>query len=352
MAVTLRDVARQADVSLKTVSNVVNERPHVREETRARVMDAIQRLGYRPNLSARQLKYGRSGFITLAVSELRNPYFAELATRITAEAARLGYIALLEITEGDREHERLILNGAQTHMVDGVIFSPTMSSVADIAARQDTVPMVLLGEREAPPGFDRVAVDSVAASDAMVTHLIATGHRRVAALGALPEIGTASVRLAGYRQAMAHAGLPVDPALIIDVPSYTRANGRDAMLRLLTQPDRPDAVFCFSDLLALGAIRACQESGVDVPRDVAIAGFDDLDETRFYTPSLTTITPDMDFLARRALRVLDDRIRGRVEPGEGGLVDVPWRLTVRESTGGPHVRPSSRSGSSTHPAGS
>ncbi|GAA1567310.1 MULTISPECIES: LacI family DNA-binding transcriptional regulator [Kribbella] len=331
MAVTLRDVALQAGVSVRTVSNVVNGKPHVRPVTRARVLDAITALGYRPNLSARQLKYGRGGFLALVVPELEAPYFAELAALFTQVCVERGYLGLLESTGGTREHEQLVLRGAQTHMIDGILFSPLSLSGSELAERSPSQPMVLLGEREPPSGWSRVAVDSVAASRAVTEHLIATGRRRIAVIGHYEHdhsIGTGLLRFRGVIEALDAAGLAFDRQLLLGVRKYDQESGRRAMLTLLERAERPDAVVCFNDLMALGAIRACYEAGVAVPDEIAIAGFDGNRQTAFSTPSLTTITPDMEALVRSAVGLLIDGC------DDGVQVDVPWSLTIRESTAG------------------
>lgn len=338
MAARLRDVAELAGVSVKTASNVINNYPHVKPSTRARVEAAVKQLRYRPNESARQLKHGRSGFLALAVPQLDSPYFAELATRLSAEAARQGYIMLLDITGADSEAERVVLDGVRSHIIDGLIFSPLTVSAAEVAARGEDRPMVLLGERVIADNCDHVAVDSVAAAAAMTAHLIETGRRRVAAIGRESVMGTASVRLAGYRQALADAGLPYDPELVIAVKQYNRADGKAAMQRLLARDRPPEAVFCFNDLMAVGALRACAEAGVRVPEEIAIAGFDDIPECEFITPSLSTVAADLDALSREALRLLLSRVAGSTDPIE--RVRVPWELKLRESTGSPARPPS------------
>lgn len=336
MAARLKDVALRAGVSVKTVSNVVNNNPHVRPATRQRVQKAIQELDYRPNLAARNLKSGRSGFIGLAVPELRTPYFAELTSKIWAEAERLGYVALLDITGADPDAERMVMSGVSARLIDGMIFSPLSLEAQEIADWRADVPVVLLGERAVPPGYDHVAVESVPAARRITEHLIATDHRRIGAIGHVPSQGTSSVRLEGYRQALESAGLPFDRDLVIDVPDYSRGSGHEAMNRLNSLAEPPDAVFCFNDAMAVGAVRACHEAGLRVPSDVAVAGFDNIPESSYTTPSITTIAPDMDVLARESLRLLIRRIDAarngsRVEPVD---VSVPWRLSIRESTGG------------------
>lgn len=330
MTVRLKDVAQRAGVSLKTASNVVNDYPHITPATRARVKAAIEELRYQPNISARQLKHGRAGFLALAVPWMNEPYFAELASRFTQAAAGLGYIMLLDTTRADLEAERLVLDGIRSHVIDGVIFSPLTVSAAEIRARVDGVPMVLLGERAVVDRFDHVAVDSVAAARAMTGHLIGQGRRRVGAIGQQSREGTGLVRLEGYRQALAENELSYDPALVVPVDGYGRSDGRDAMHALLSLPEPPDAVFCFNDLLAIGALRACVEAGVAVPGQVAVAGFDDIEEGRFSHPTLSTISTDLDVLTSEALRLLISRVKGEESAPTSML--VPWTLRAREST--------------------
>lgn len=337
MAVRLRDVAERAGVSLKTVSNVVNGAVNVRETTRLKVQRAIDELGYRPNLAARNLKYGRGGFLALAVPELAIPYFSELAAKFDAAAAELGFMMLLDITRADPNIERVVLSGVETRMIDGVVFSPMSLDVGDIqkSVRAD-VPTVFLGERAIPAGVDHVAVDSVAAAQSMTQHLIDIGRQRIATIGRGKGVSTGSVRQQGFSMAMEAADMRIDPAYLRATDEYSREAGRNAMHDLLRLPTPPDAVFCFNDVLAIGALRACAEAGLVVPDDIAVAGFDDITESRFCTPTLTTITPDMDLLVEHVLRLLRRRIEGYDGPAE--RVHVPWTLTVRESTRGRRVR--------------
>ncbi|SOC53841.1 LacI family DNA-binding transcriptional regulator [Ornithinimicrobium cerasi] len=334
MAVRLKDVALHAGVSVKTVSNVVNDQPHVSPGMRERVSASLTALGYRPNLAARQLKHGRGGFIALALPQLTQPYFAEVAARLSEQATRRGFLLLLDETGGDPEQERLVLSGIRAHMVDGVILSPLTLTAEEIAARTDSLPLVLLGERRTPTQFDHVAVDSVAASRAMGEHLLGTGRRRLAALGRQLREGTASVRLRGYREALDAAGVELPAERVVRVRGFGRAEGYLGMRALLDLPaaHRPDAVFAFNDLMAVGALRACFEAGVRVPDDIAVAGFDDIPEGRFHTPALTTIRPDLDALTRNVLDLLIDRINGST--AQPAHPDVPWSLLPRESTTG------------------
>uniref|UniRef100_UPI0027411A2B LacI family DNA-binding transcriptional regulator n=1 Tax=Actinoplanes sp. RD1 TaxID=3064538 RepID=UPI0027411A2B len=255
MSATLRQVAERAGVSVRTVSNVVSGFALVAPETRSRVQAAIDELQYRPNAAARHLRGGRSGLIALAVPEIASPYFSELAGLLAEEAGRRSLLLLIQQTGGDAKVERTLIDGVPGQTVDGVILSPWALSPAEITRRASDVPVVLLGEQDAGGLFDHVAVDNVAAARETTRHLIERGHRRIAAVGPQPHLenGTAARRLEGYRQALAEAGLPADPALEIPVARLHRTDGADAFPHLR---GRADAAFCFSDQLALGLMSA------------------------------------------------------------------------------------------------
>jgi DNA-binding LacI/PurR family transcriptional regulator len=329
----LKDVAERAGVSVKTVSNVVNGYVHVRPDTRARVMEAIAALDYRPNISARNLRGGRTGIIALAVPDFDIPYFAELAKYVVNAAARHGWTVLIDQTNGDPEQERLVASGIRDHMIDGLIFSPLTLAGADLDAGAKATPMVLLGERVAHGPADHVAIDNVAAARDVTAHLVGLGRRRIAAIGAqhTAEAATARLRLAGYGEALRTAGLEHDEALIAPALAWHRADGAEAMSALLAAGARPDAVVCFNDTLALGAMRALHDAGLRVPDDVAVAGFDDIEDGRFSVPTLTTVAPDKADLARIAVDLLAARLTAAegMPPSEQ---TVPHRLIPREST--------------------
>lgn len=335
MAVTMRDVAASAGVSIKTVSNVINDYPFIKPATRARVLHAIEELGYRPNLSARNLSRGRTGLIALAVPEIDAPYFAEMARLVIAAAETQSWTVLIEQTDGRRSRELMALQGVRTHLVDGVILSPLALGPADLPDELGEGPVVLLGERMSDVRLDHVAIDNVAAAREAVGHLAATGRRRIAAIGAQnrESAQTAHQRLAGYRRALEQAGLAYATDLVVGADEWHRSAGADAVRRLLALDDPPDAVFCFNDLLALGALRALHEARVAVPRDVAIAGFDDIEDGRFSTPSLTTVAPDKRQIARLSVDLLASRLRTYPPPPPPQEITARHRLVIRESSG-------------------
>jgi DNA-binding LacI/PurR family transcriptional regulator len=338
MATTrLRDVAERAGVSIRTVSNVVNGYAHVAAETRQRVEKAVAELGYRPNLLARNLKRGRTGMLALVVPELDVPYFSELARAVIAEARQYGYTVVIDQTDGEPDREReLIMGGASAARFDGVILSPLSLSQADLAQRDGSDPLVLLGERIAESPYDHVAIDNVAAAFSATEHLLGLGRTRIAAVGNQPyDTGeTAQLRTRGYRDAHAAHGVPVDESLIVATHRFHLSDGAEAMAALLDHTDGPpEAVFCYNDLLALGAIRTLLTRGLRVPEDVAVVGFDDIETGRYNTPTLTTISPDKTQIAQLAVERITRRLDDAPEDPPVELW-APHQLVVRESTVG------------------
>jgi DNA-binding LacI/PurR family transcriptional regulator len=334
MAVSLKDVAQAAGVSIKTVSNVVNDYPFVSDETRSRVQSVISQMGYRPNLSARRLRKGRSGLIALSLPEIAAPYFAELADQVVAAAEKRGLTVLIDKTGGQRGHEQIAASGIRDNLVDGTIASPLAMTARDVETLGRTHPLVLLGERLAHVAVDHVAIDSVGAARAATKHLIDIGRRVIAVIGTGDQISkTGRLRLHGYEEALADAGLPQDPSLHGDAVWFHRPDGYAAMRRLLIHRPDIDGVFCFNDLLAIGALRALREGGRRVPEDVAIVGFDDVEECLYTSPPLTSVSPDKRAVAESAVELLVQRMEdtGPMQPRE---VFPPYRLVIRESTGG------------------
>ncbi|GAA4938893.1 LacI family DNA-binding transcriptional regulator [Streptomonospora halophila] len=337
MPVTMRDVARHAGVSVKTVSNVVNDFPHVSPSTRERVLASISVLGYRMNFSARNLSLGRTGMITLAVPELRLPYFSELSDEVIVAAAERGYTVLVERTGGVRERELEVLTSDRRRMTDGLIFSPLGLRPSDAHRLEVDYPLVLLGERALHGSVHHVAMGNVAGARAVGEHLLERGRRRIAVVGSYDTrgAGAGSLRTQGFTRALADAGIEHDPRRTGEALEWTRTTGAEAMRRVLDRGVGVDAVYGLNDVLALGAMRVLYERGLRVPEDVAVAGFDDIEEGGFSCPSLTTVQPGRPEIARTAVWLLVDRIARGAPAGPGGreLVVAP-ELVVRESTGG------------------
>lgn len=335
MPATLREVAERAGVSVRTVSNVVNDFPQVAPETRAKVQRALDELGYQPNAVARTLRRGRSGLIALVLPELDVPYFAELTRAVIEQAAAAGYTVVVDQTDGDPVREReLVMRGSRAAMFDGLIFNPLALGDADLRDRPSSTPVVLLGERVVQGGLDHIMVDNVGAAELATRHLIELGRQRIAAIGDQSDESrrTGRLRTEGYQNALRAAGLEIVPELIRPTEFFHRADGAAAMADLLALPEPPDAVFCYNDLLALGALRTILSRSLRVPEDIALVGFDDIEDGRYSTPSLTTIRPDKTQIAKHAVQLLLNRLDGDQSPP--AELPADYDLAIRESTTG------------------
>lgn len=332
--VRLVDVAARAGVSMKTVSNVVNGKSSVNAEMRERVLAAIDELGYRPNATARRLVTGRTGLIAVALPVINVPYFAELAQCLESVARERRFRVLVESTGGDPERERDVVSQQEAGYVDGVICQPIANTQLKVDRLDVETPLVLLGERPAPAGVDHVMIDNVEAARTATQHLIDLGRRRIAFLG--HEVGEATAttahRVAGYREAVVTSGIEFDTGLVIRTASYSAAAGERAVEEAWEAGLRFDALLCRDDMMALGAMRALHSHGVDLPGDVAVVGWDDISASRISFPSLTTISPDKRWIARRAITMIEERVNGFQGRGRHRL--APYRLVARESSAG------------------
>ncbi|OXS37153.1 LacI family DNA-binding transcriptional regulator [Streptomyces sp. XY006] len=341
----IKDVARLAGVSEKTVSNVINDYAHVSDRTRRAVRDAIEELGYKVNLAGRHLRQGRTGIIALVIPELDVPYFAELARHVIREAERRSLTVLIHQTAADRDHELAALTGFGSSFVDGVILSPLALTADDLRERAGAPPTVLIGEL-LEEGADHVAIDNEKAAREATEHLLGMGRRSILVIGGRDDAapGTAEARTRGYRAALTEAGIAHDPAALLPVTSFRMPDGAEAVTRVLSEGVRPDALLCLNDQLALGALRALHEHGVRVPEEVAVIGFDDVEAGRYSVPTLSTVAPDKAAVARVAVALLQRRMdeAAGTTAADASSADarspqdlvVAHRLVLRESTEG------------------
>ncbi|MEW2301263.1 LacI family DNA-binding transcriptional regulator [Streptomyces sp. NPDC006655] len=333
---TIQDVAKAAGVSAMTVSNVINGHPNVRPATRERVLEAMTRLDYRVNVAARNLRKGRTGTIGLAVPEINRPYYGRLAASLITAAGRHGLRVSIEQTGARRESELAALSLSRNRLYDGLILSTAGMDRSDLEALEADHPVVILGERVFGGPVDHVAMPNEAAAEAATRHLLERGCRRVALVcGRLGgEVDMSSLRHAGYLRALSAAGLATDPDLVVTVASLTMQEAARRMREKVTGGLDFDGVFCVTDTVAMGVLRALADTGVRVPEQVRVIGFDNVDESAYLVPSLSTVDPDHDLMAERAVALLAARI-DRAGPGpEREEYVSPFRLVVRESTGG------------------
>lgn len=337
---TMADVARHAGVSVKTVSNVLSGYPYIRDTTRERVLAAVDALGYEINVTARIFRSGRSGVVGLAVPELGQPYFGELADEVLAAARRHDLQVLIEPTGFTREGELAALRVPRQGLVDGLIFSPAALVQADAhLLEQLGYPLVLLGEQMFSPHVDHVTMRNVEGARAATDLLLDVGRRRIAVVGMLhaETAGSANLRFQGYREALEARGVEVDTRLLGWADDgWHRGNGARAMAEVLDAGAPVDGVVAFNDALAIGAMYELQARGLTIPGDVAVVGFDDIGDAQFSVPTLTTVDPGRREIADVAVDLLRRRVHERLAPGEEREAPVlhlaGMRLVEREST--------------------
>jgi len=328
---TVKDVARLAGVSPKTVSNVMNGIVPVSGPTRFKVEQAMAELDYVPNLSARGLRNGRSGVIALALPDLATAYSAEITHSVVEVAHEQGWSVQLEETGSDPAREYELMSRARSNLIDGLILNPVVLDESAVKVGVSLPPVVLLGEVSQKLA-DRVWVDSVAAARDMTLALGRTGRRRIAVLGAPGRRGSAAavLRTRGYQAALEELGMAWDDSLIIPCEKWSPDAAAGALSGYLDSNPVPEALFCFTDSMALGALSVLWKRGLKVPDDVAVAGFDDIAHAKFAVPALTTVSFDKRQMAREALRLLTERMGNREGPQR--VVAVDYGILEREST--------------------
>ncbi|PWD52594.1 LacI family transcriptional regulator [Serinibacter arcticus] len=310
-----------------TVSNVVHDRPGVSDDVRRRVQEAIVATGYRPNPSAQALKSGRTGVIGLAVPSLGAAYFGQLAVRVGAVAAARGYRLAVEQTGARVAGEVEAIATSRRTALDGLILSVVDADPSDLRGYAADTPLVLLGERAPDREIDHVSMPNDVGAEAATRHLWTQGSRRIAFMG--PEASDRpdglARRLAGYESAVADLG---QSPVRIAAPTLSMEAGRAAARAL---PAGVDGVVAATDTLALGVLRGLADAGRTVPGQVRVVGFDDLDESPYAVPSLSSVRPDHDWMAELAVATLVERIEGRAGPAVAHV--APFVLVERESSG-------------------
>lgn len=309
--VGIKDVARQAGVSVGTVSNVINRPDLVAEETRTRVQSVITRLGYVRSESARQLRAGASRIMALLVLDMGNPFFVAVASGAerTARAAGLGVMVCNSAQSVSEEREYLSLFAEQR--VRGVLVTPADATGRSLdALRGQGIPFVLVDRVSADPAVCSVSVDDVAGGRLAAQHLIAAGHRTIVYVGGPPEMPQVRDRRAGALTALAEAGLPADALIEVSAERLDVAAGRDAGSRLLGLGHRPTAVFCANDLLALGVLQSMFAARISVPDEMAIVGYDDIEFAAAAAVPLTSVRQPAVSMGRLAAEMLLEETMG------------------------------------------
>lgn len=302
--VKIKDVAKEAGVSTATVSRVLAQKPYVTAGVQARVMAAVDKLGYRPNRVARSLRAQQSNTIGLIVSDIRNPYFTAVSRAVEDTAYLHGYAVFLCNSDEEPDKEALYLNLLRDENVSGVILSPTKQTSDDFDAISLNIPTVIIDRTIKHGDVDMVMIDNVDAAYRLTCHLIENGYRRFGAL-----FGEASTtgreRRQGFEKALREYDLT--PIVMRYLPPRIEA-GHEATLAILTAPDRPEAILATNSLLSAGALEAIQELNLAIPNDVALVGFDETTWTTLVQPTLTVIAQPTYEIGQTAMDLLLKRI--------------------------------------------
>lgn len=322
---TMADVAREARVSVATVSRVLDGRANVDPVLAKRVHAAAARLDYRPNRVARSLRTRRSAMWALIISDARNSFFTDVAVAVEEVADAAGYSVILCNSQEDLEKERRYLQLAAAERMSGAILSPELATATDISALTAVgVHVVTVDRRLERHIVDHVVVDNALGGELAVLHLAQNGFTRIACITGPASATTGSERLLGYRRGLARAGVASHPDLI-RTGDFREGSGYEAMNGLLELGQRPDAVFVANHLMTVGALQAIDEAGLAVPHDIAIVGFDDTPWAPLMRPSLTTIAQPTYDVGAEAARLL----LGRIDGYQGAVREVLLQPTLR-----------------------
>lgn len=328
--ITLRDVAEEAGVSINTVSRALNNKPEVSPATKAKVLEVAQSLGYRPNRLARALRSNKTGTIGVIVGDIANPYFSMLVRGIERTAREFDYSVILQGTDEDYDREEEAIEIALAEQVDGILITPTQKGTETIDELfASGTPFVLMSRYFQDLDTHYVVMDDHRGGFLATEHLIRKGHRRIAILNGPLHVSSAAERYAGYLEAFERYELNVDGALVAEGCLNVEDGHREA-LRLLSDSQRPTAVFAFSDFVAFGVLRAANELALAVPEELAVVGFDDTLFGVCMRPALTTVGGSPEGLGERAARLLFEKLLTNEETDPVKL-RLPVRLVVRKS---------------------
>ncbi|WP_122840304.1 LacI family DNA-binding transcriptional regulator [Pseudomonas viridiflava] len=325
----IREVARLAGVSVATVSRTLRSPERVLPDTRDKVNAAVEQAGYRPNLMAVQFRSRRTGNLVILVPTIANSFFAKVISGAQQAAQLAGYRLLLCDTQGREAIEREFAELVYAHQADGVIQLRAYDPFAAPFPGAALPPIVNACEVIHNGRHPSISLDNRAAAKAMTEHLIELGHRRIGLIKGPKSSPLTRDRVAGYQDALNQAGIEADPALVCHGDFSLKA-GDDGAAAMLALPDRPTALFCENDEMAIGALKRIRQSGLRVPEDISLVGFDDIPFAAYCDPPLTTISQPAEAFGQRAVEMLIALIEKK--PLAERHVVLPFELTLREST--------------------
>jgi LacI family transcriptional regulator len=330
---TIKDVALRAGVSVTTVSHVVNDTRHVSAKGRERVELAIRELGYVPNAMARSLKSNTTSTLGMLIPNSSNPYFAEIVRIVEDRCFGAGYTLVLCNTDDEPHRQSVYLQVLAERRIDGLIVVSTGAGDDDSLVTQLRglrMPTVLVDREIADPACDLVETAHMQGGLLAVRHLLSLGHKRIACIGGPVGVMPSEQRIEGWRMALAEAGATPNADALLWRGGFTSQGGYEAMHAILRTEQAPSAVFVCNDLMAIGALRAAHESGVRVPDDLSIVGFDDIELSAYTSPALTTVAQPKERIGALAVDMLLERVGGKRR--DARKVVLQPELRVRAST--------------------
>ncbi len=318
---TMRDVAVAVGVSIQTISAVINDKPDITPQTRQRVMDAIQQLGYRPDRVARGLRTGKSHTLALIVSDIANPSFATIASTAEDCAQARGYYLTVHNTHDDPLREAKYVQTAAERGIDGVILVSAEDRMdSSIMLENADIPFVAIDRIPEDYTGLSVTLDNMKAGRLATQHLLGLGHTRIAHISGPLRLRLARERLAGLELALQEQGLSLPSEWLCEGHWYCQ-EGYKAMQNMLQTSPLPTAVFAANDRMAIGAIQAIYQAGLRVPEDISVIGLDDIEVSAYHIPALTTIRQPFALLATQAIQILLDVIQGNQPEVSANLIE-------------------------------
>lgn len=328
---TIKDVALRAGVSVTTVSHVVNDTRHVSAKGRERVELAIRELGYVPNAMARSLKSNTTSTLGMLIPNSSNPYFAEIVRIVEDRCFGAGYTLVLCNTDDEPRRQSVYLQVLAERRIDGLIVVSTGDDDSLVTQLQGLrIPTVLVDREIADPSCDLVETAHMQGGLLAVRHLLSLGHKRIACIGGPVGLTPSEQRIEGWRMALAEAGTTPNADALLWRGAFTSQSGYEAMHAILRTEHPPSAVFVCNDLMAIGALRAAHESGVHVPDELSIVGFDDIELSAYTSPPLTTVAQPKERIGALAVDMLLERVGGKRR--DARKVVLQPELRVRAST--------------------
>ncbi len=330
--VTIIDVAREANVSPSTVSRVLNNAGTISPATVNSVYKAVEKLGYEPNMLARSFRKKETRTILILTPNMTNPYYSNILSGISDMSREMSYSSFICNTSAGTEQVKETLEMLPKHRADGAILLASEKGETWIRDFSEAYPIVQCSEFDPEIPVPHVSIDNYKAAVEAVRYLIRLGHRKIGTISSVNHYLSTQLRLRGYQDALTEAGIKPETRLIgYASKDYNYASGCAIAEKLLSMQDRPTAIFCISDVLAMGAINTAKKLGLRVPQDISIIGFDDVEQTAMFSPQLTTIAQPCYALGQKSAELLFMKLaRGENIPMETVL---PYEMVLRESTG-------------------